>query len=157
MSGPVASAVLAVMGGYPQGQGVSLTELADRVVEQMTPVDTRPERRAMEGVRAAISRLVESGKLEGCDDHGVTWLRLPRAWPLLTRRERQVARELCTGRERSEIALSLGISPKTVDTHRMEVMRKLGVRNEVRLLRLAVVRGWITIDLDSIGEGEGGS
>jgi DNA-binding NarL/FixJ family response regulator len=55
----------------------------------------------------------------------------------LTMREREVLRLLVTGKSNKEIALSLGISPKTVSVHRTNLMTKLGVQNTVELIRVA--------------------
>lgn len=62
-------------------------------------------------------------------------------WTKLTAREIQVARLLVEGRTNSQIATELEVSIKTVDTHRGHVMKKLGVRNNVELVRLAVETG----------------
>jgi len=65
-------------------------------------------------------------------------------WPdSLTRRERQIAELVCAGRGRGEVAELLGFNPKTFDTHRLRLMHKLNVRNEVQLVRLALQRGWV--------------
>jgi DNA-binding NarL/FixJ family response regulator len=58
--------------------------------------------------------------------------------PLLTRRERSVVKLLAGGRTNKEIATTLGISVKTVETHRAKIMRKLGVTSIVNLVRFAV-------------------
>ncbi len=55
----------------------------------------------------------------------------------LTPRERQVFERLIQGDSNPMIARRLGISPKTVDTHRMHVMRKIGVHSIVQLVRFA--------------------
>jgi DNA-binding NarL/FixJ family response regulator len=62
----------------------------------------------------------------------------------LTARERLVALDLATGAKNSEIAQKLGISVKTIDTHRGHLLKKLGVRNNVELCLLAVRSGEVT-------------
>jgi len=57
--------------------------------------------------------------------------------PSLTDRERQVLQLIVEGKSNKEIALSLGISPKTVSVHRTNIMSKLGVQNTVELIRFA--------------------
>jgi DNA-binding NarL/FixJ family response regulator len=47
------------------------------------------------------------------------------------------------GRTNREIALELGISHRTVETHRESLMRKLGVRTVAGLTRLALEAGLI--------------
>lgn len=67
----------------------------------------------------------------------------PEPFPELSPRRRQVAYLLATGKERGEIAAELGCSVKTLDTHRTQVLRGLGVRNAVELCLLAVRRGYV--------------
>lgn len=61
--------------------------------------------------------------------------------PELTAREVEVAIALAHGDGCQEIAIKLGISVKTIDTHRSHVLKKLGCRNAVDLCRLAIRRG----------------
>jgi len=56
----------------------------------------------------------------------------------LTARERDVVRLLAVGKSNKEIASSLGISIKTVETHRSAIMRKLGLRSITDLVRYAI-------------------
>jgi DNA-binding NarL/FixJ family response regulator len=56
----------------------------------------------------------------------------------LTNREREIVRLLATGSSNKEAAVSLGISVKTVETHRAAIMRKLGFSSIVTLVRYAV-------------------
>lgn len=67
------------------------------------------------------------------------------SWEVLTRTQRVVAEMICDGLSRTEISEALMISVKTVDTHRGHVMRRLGVRNEVMLVRMAVACGVIGV------------
>jgi DNA-binding NarL/FixJ family response regulator len=55
----------------------------------------------------------------------------------LTQRELQLLRELAAGKPNREIARALGLSPKTVSTHRMHILAKLGLHSNVELARLA--------------------
>lgn len=55
----------------------------------------------------------------------------------LTERERQVLQLIAEGNSNKEIALELGISPKTVSVHRTNIMSKLDVQNTVELIRFA--------------------
>ena len=72
---------------------------------------------------------------------------LPEGWSVLTRRERQIALMLCSGLRRSDVHMRLGISLKTIDSHRTSIMWKLKLRNEVELL-LSVLE-WPTSGDDS--------
>jgi DNA-binding NarL/FixJ family response regulator len=58
--------------------------------------------------------------------------------PGLTPREREVIQLLAEGHRNKKIALKLGISVKTVETHRTTLMRKIGVKSIVELVRYAV-------------------
>lgn len=68
----------------------------------------------------------------------------PAPYPELTKREFEVARALATGITSREIAREMSISIKTVDTHRMHLLKKLGCKHNVdlarRLIRDGVVR-----------------
>jgi RNA polymerase sigma factor (sigma-70 family) len=54
----------------------------------------------------------------------------------LTPREREVLEHAVGGKHAKEIAAALGISPRTVEVHRMRIMEKLEVRNIAELVRL---------------------
>jgi DNA-binding NarL/FixJ family response regulator len=56
----------------------------------------------------------------------------------LTRRERDVAQLLVEGLGSRAVANRLGITPKTVDTHRAAIMRKLGMSSMADLVRYAI-------------------
>jgi len=60
---------------------------------------------------------------------------------LLTPREREVLTGVVSGDTNREIAAALGISPRTVETHRESLMRKLGIRTVAGLTRFAVASG----------------
>jgi DNA-binding NarL/FixJ family response regulator len=61
----------------------------------------------------------------------------------LTARERQVLVGVAQGHTNREIAVQLGISHRTVETHRESLMRKLGVRTVAGLTRLALEAGLV--------------
>jgi len=56
----------------------------------------------------------------------------------LTDREYQVMRLLANGHINREIAKQLGVGVKTIDTHRANLLRKLGLRHNVDLARFAI-------------------
>ncbi len=62
-------------------------------------------------------------------------------WGLLTPRERLVLEAVAQGRTNRQIALELDVSPKTVDTHRSNLMRKLGLHDAQAVTRFALRRG----------------
>ncbi len=61
-------------------------------------------------------------------------------YQLLTVREREVLQLTTEGQSCTEIADRLFISARTVENHRANLMRKLGVRNQKELVRYAVER-----------------
>jgi DNA-binding NarL/FixJ family response regulator len=56
----------------------------------------------------------------------------------LTEREREIVRLLAEGKNGPAIAAVFGLSPKTVDTHRANIMRKLRLHTTSELVRYAV-------------------
>jgi DNA-binding NarL/FixJ family response regulator len=56
----------------------------------------------------------------------------------LTFRQREIVRLLAEGKSNKEIASYLGISVKTVETHRATLMRKLGFKSITELVRFAI-------------------
>ena len=65
---------------------------------------------------------------------------------LLTPREQEVFQLVIEGMSSAEIARLLGLSPKTIDTYRSRMMRKLGVRNLLDLVRFAILNGLISLE-----------
>jgi DNA-binding NarL/FixJ family response regulator len=61
----------------------------------------------------------------------------------LTAREREVVALVADARTTNQIALELGISPRTVERHRENILAKLGMRDRVELTRYAIRRGLI--------------
>jgi two-component system response regulator NreC len=64
----------------------------------------------------------------------------------LTNREREVLHLAAEGRTNADIASRLGISPRTVEIHRTNMMRKLGLHSEHELIRYALRRGILPPD-----------
>jgi DNA-binding NarL/FixJ family response regulator len=59
----------------------------------------------------------------------------------LTRRERQVLQLIAEGKRTREIAVLLGVSVKTAETHRSRLVTKLGSHHTADLVRYAIRRG----------------
>ncbi len=59
----------------------------------------------------------------------------------LTNREREVLHLAAEGLTNADVASRLGISPRTVEIHRTNMMRKLGLRTEHDLILYALRRG----------------
>jgi DNA-binding NarL/FixJ family response regulator len=59
----------------------------------------------------------------------------------LTAREREILYLAALGKTNAEIARELVISPRTVETHRSNLMRKLGLHGQADLIRYALRKG----------------
>ena len=57
---------------------------------------------------------------------------------LLTQRERDVLRHIADGHANKQIAQMLGLSVRTVETHRLNIKRKLGIDGQAELIKYAV-------------------
>ena len=84
-----------------------------------------------------VSELVLAGFLSG-DQRGAE-AESPQG--PLTPREREVLQLLAEGRTNKEVGAALGIGVKTVETHRMNLMSKLGLHSVVDLVRYAIRNG----------------
>lgn|SRR5690606_1692353 len=61
--------------------------------------------------------------------------------PTLTRREKEVLTLVMEEMTTQEIAEKLFLSPKTVETHRLNLLQKMGVRNTAGLVKEAINQG----------------
>ncbi|PKP79478.1 MAG: DNA-binding response regulator, partial [Alphaproteobacteria bacterium HGW-Alphaproteobacteria-2] len=59
----------------------------------------------------------------------------------LTGREQAVLLELAQGKSNKEVAVALDISVRTVETHRKNIRRKLGISSTAGLTRYALEHG----------------
>jgi DNA-binding NarL/FixJ family response regulator len=64
----------------------------------------------------------------------------------LTVREREVLRLIADGSSNQDIAEQLGLSRKTVDSHRANAMRKLDLHDVTEVVKYAIRTGLITLD-----------
>jgi DNA-binding NarL/FixJ family response regulator len=64
-------------------------------------------------------------------------------YELLTAREREVLQLAAQGLSNAEVGERLSISPRTAETHRANLLRKLGLQTQTELVRFAVGRGLI--------------
>jgi DNA-binding NarL/FixJ family response regulator len=79
-----------------------------------------------------VSELIFSGYMKGASGVDET---------ALTLRERETVQLIAEGRSNKEIAETLGISVKTVETHRAAIMRKLQLDSSASLVRYAIRNG----------------
>jgi DNA-binding NarL/FixJ family response regulator len=61
----------------------------------------------------------------------------------LTPRQREVLKRIAEGRSTKEIAFELNLSVKTVETHRAQIMERLGIRDVAGLVRYAMRAGLV--------------
>ena len=64
----------------------------------------------------------------------------------LTDREREVLRLTAEGNSSAASAKLLALSPKTVESYRSRIMRKLGIRNITGLVKFAIRHGIVSLD-----------
>ena len=89
----------------------------------------------LDAIEIAFSQLADQeGRTQRAHDAGVVIAGL-------TDRERDVLEGLVQGLPNKTIAYDLGISPRTVEVHRANVMTKLGVRSLSEALRIAFAAG----------------
>ena len=61
----------------------------------------------------------------------------------LTERESQIVLRVAQGFSNKEIAAQLDISVKTVETHKLRSMEKLGLQSRAEVVQFALRRGWL--------------
>ena len=59
--------------------------------------------------------------------------------PLLSARQREVFKLIGKGLGKADIEVQLGINSNTVETHRLQIKKKLGLKSASMLTRLAVM------------------
>jgi two-component system response regulator NreC len=70
----------------------------------------------------------------------------------LTDREREILTLVAEGHTNREIAESLFISVKTVETHKANIMEKLNLHKRAELVRYAIRKGMLQVDFDEVLE-----
>lgn len=115
-------------------------------------------------IRAAVRHLVTRGLAEATrvDVGGrewewrYAWLGARRPWTPLTERQREVAILMVSDLTREEIGTALGVSRRTIDTHRAGVLGVFGCKSALALYRLASERGWLAVMARCPGCGDSG-
>ncbi len=64
----------------------------------------------------------------------------------LSRREREILQLIAEGKTSAEIASIVYLSPKTVDTYRSRIMKKLGVSDHTALIKFSIQHGITTAE-----------
>jgi two-component system, LuxR family, response regulator FixJ len=101
------------------------------------------ESRLLESIRQAIEVAAEEPAASEDDQ-------LKQRIAGLTDRQRQVMKLAAAGLSNKEIAIRLGISPRTVENHRAWMMERMGARNLAELIRLVAQLGSGTSERDGM-------
>jgi DNA-binding NarL/FixJ family response regulator len=112
------------------------------LLKDATEDDLLPAVRAVAAGRSffspAVSRLLLEDYVRQLKQRG-----LEDSYHLLTDREKEVLQLLAEGRSNKEVATVLELGVSTVETHRANLMQKLGLRNTAELVLYAVRKGVI--------------
>ena len=65
---------------------------------------------------------------------------------ILTATERKILKLVAMGDTNSEVAAKIGLAPRTVETYRLRLMRKLEIQNLANLVRYAIRHGIIPLE-----------
>lgn len=131
-----------ILGELPGVRVLALSQYADRrYVENMVQAGARGyvlKEAACEELARAIEA-VHGGEFFASPGIGASVARPP--VPLLAPRERQVLQLIAEGHTSPEIGRMLSISHRTVEAHRRNIMKKLGLRTLAELVKWAVREG----------------
>ena len=61
----------------------------------------------------------------------------------LTDRESEVLRLIALGYSNKEIGVNLDLSVKTIEAHKANAMRKLGISSRIDIVRYAILQEWM--------------
>lgn len=153
----------AVRGIVAQVPGVRIlilsTDVGSRSVRQALEAGAKgylSRRCTPEGLLTAIQFLVEHGvylcpvaNAAVVNDYSTQGEASASPLPL-TAREQQVIQLLAEGRNTKAIALQLSLSPKTVDWHKSQLMKKLGIDSLAGLVRYAIQEGLSPLAMTSL-------
>ena len=113
---------------------------------------------ALQSKRMFFTPRVNDLVLQGFLDKGHSVSRNePPNLPILTVREREVTQLLAEGKSSKEVASFLNLSTKTVETHRSNIMRKLGLHSIRDLVVYAIKNNIIQIDMPPAAKSSTGS
>ena len=100
----------------------------------------------------AAVRAVAASQRFLCSELGLTMLEKllavtpgpgPQLMSGLTAREQEILRLVADGLTTAQIAEKLFTSPRTVESHRQNIMEKTGTKNTAALVKAAVSQGWL--------------
>jgi len=111
------------------------------LVKQTAATDLVKAIREAHKGNAFFSPSISRRFLEQCRDAFNRGNPTPKKTGRLTAREAEVLRMIAEGLANKQIAAQLGISIKTVEKHRQQVMNKLGIHDVAGLTRHAITKG----------------
>jgi DNA-binding CsgD family transcriptional regulator len=62
---------------------------------------------------------------------------------ILSNREKEVLKLILEEYSSSKIAETIGLSIRTVETHRKHILKKTGAKSTIGLVKMAIVLGWM--------------
>jgi len=92
-----------------------------------------------------VSQMVLDGYLDRYNHDDASLKKENELGDILTAREREVIQLLAEGKTSKEVAVALKLSVKTAETHRTNLMRKLGLHSVADLTRYAVRNGIVHV------------
>lgn len=140
------SAKVLILSSYNDDEYVSqLTEAgaAGYLLKATAATDLIRAIREIRKGKAFFSPAVSKRLLEYYRETIVKGTRAPRPRTFLTSRETEVLQLIAEGEGNKQIAAELGISIKTVEKHRQQVMNKLHIHEVAGLTRYAISKGMI--------------
>lgn len=105
-----------------------------------------PSRELVEGVKAVVKgeRYFSAELSQKMVDELMGGEKKERS--VLTPRQREVLIGIASGKTSKEIAEELGISPRTVDTHREDIMKRLRIHTGIELAKYAIEKGIVSAE-----------
>jgi two-component system NarL family response regulator len=94
-----------------------------------------------EEIKTAIDTVMAGGEYLCTGARGSLTPRIADGREPLTSREQQILLQLAQGKSNKDVALALDISVRTVETHRKNIKRKLGISSTAGLTRYAMEHG----------------
>ena len=101
--------------------------------------------RALDFLRAGVDDLIIKDNISRLPTSITDALELRRPLGKLTPRQVEVLRMVAEGHRTREIAIRLNLSVKTVESHRGEIMKRLGIHDLVNLVRYAMRLGLVRL------------
>jgi len=112
-----------------------------------TPLLLRALREVRRGERSWSPQILAQLRAESLPQKGIAQVPMRRS--TLTMREREVMRLLAEGHTVREVASTLGVSFKTVEAHKFNLMRKLDIHNKAQLVTVAIQKKILPLPIPS--------